>query len=266
LTELRSGGRRTVKQRLAAGEQLLGCFLGLASPLVTEILALSGYDCLMIDGEHSAVGLETAQIMTMPMRGAGCPPLMRVSQSDTAEIKRVLDIGFEGIMVPSVNSRAEAEAVVRACRYPPDGIRGVAVRLVRASGFGLDSERYAREANDSLLVIAQIETGKAVEAVDSIASTPGVDMLFIGPSDLSASMGHIGKPDHPDVQSAIRSVEAAVKRAGKWLGIVPTAGRPAESMFADGYNLVIAGADVTLLRDAAVAQVTRLKPKVAARR
>jgi 2-keto-3-deoxy-L-rhamnonate aldolase RhmA len=259
-------GRRTVKQRLNAGDQLLGCFLGSASPLVTEVMALAGFDCVMIDGEHSAVGLETAQIMTMAARGVACDPLMRVSQNDTAEIKRALDIGLDGLMAPAVNSRAEAEALVRACRYPPDGIRGVAVRLVRAASYGLDAERYAKEANDALLVIAQIETMKAVEAVEAIASTPGVDMLFIGPSDLSASMGHIGKPDHPEVQKAIRAVEAAVKRAGKWLGIVPTAGRPADSLFADGYHLVLGAADITLLREAAVAHVGRFKPKGTGRR
>jgi 2-keto-3-deoxy-L-rhamnonate aldolase RhmA len=266
LTGVRPQNRRSAKQRLAAGEQLLGCFLNAASPLVAEVMAFAGYDCLMIDGEHSAVGLETAQIMTMALRGVGCDALMRVSQNDTAEIKRALDMGLDGLMAPAVNSRAEAEALVRACRYPPDGVRGVAVRLVRAAAYGIDAERYAANANDDLLVIAQIETAKAVEAVEAIATTPGIDMLFIGPSDLSASMGHMGAPDHPEVQRQIRLVETAVKRAGKWLGIVPTAARPIASLFADGYQLVLGAADLTLLRDAALDQVARCKPKGMGRR
>jgi 4-hydroxy-2-oxoheptanedioate aldolase len=266
LTDQRPQDRRSVKERLAAGEQLLGAFLNGASPLVTEVMALAGYDCLMIDGEHSAVGLETAQIMTMAIRGAGCRSLMRVSQNDTAEIKRALDMGLDGLMAPAINSRAEAEALVRACRYPPEGVRGVAVRLVRAAGYGIDAERYAATANEALLVIAQIETAKAVDAVEAIAATPGVDMLFVGPSDLSASMGHIGAPDHPEVQRRIREVEQAVKRAGKWLGIVPTAERPVDRMFADGYNLVLGAADLTLLRDAAIGQVARFRPKGTGRR
>lgn len=258
--------RRSVKQRLAAGEQLLGGFLNGASPLFAEVMALAGYDCLMIDGEHSAVGLETAQLMTMAMRGAGCGALMRVSQNDTAEIKRALDIGLDGLMAPAVNSRAEAEALVWACRYPPEGVRGVAVRVVRAADYGLDAERYAATANAALLVIAQIETAKAVEAVDAIAATPGIDMLFVGPYDLSASMGHLGEPDHTEAQRLIRQVEQAVKRAGKWLGIVPTTARPADRLFADGYHLVLGGADLSLLRDAATGQVERFKPKGTGRR
>ena len=115
-------------------------------------------------------------------------------------------------------------------------------------------------------MIAQIETVKAVEAVDAIATTPGIDMLFIGPSDLSASMGYMGEPDHPEPQRLIRQVEQAAKRAGKWLGIVPTKARPTDSLFADGYHLVLGGADLSLLRDAAVGQVERFKPKGTGRR
>lgn len=260
-----AGESPSAKQRLAAGERLYGCFLNAESPILAELLARVGYDCLMIDREHSAADLPTVRAMTQAIRTTDCSPLVRVPLNDAAEIKRTLDIGIDGVMAPAINSRAEAEALVAACRYPPAGIRGVAVPIIRASGYGLEAKRYAAEANDRLLVIAQIETAAAVAAVDAIAAVPGIDMLFIGPYDLSASLGHLGEPDHAAARKLIARVEAAAKRAGKWLGTIATAARPADRLFADGYDLVLGSADLAMLRDAALAQVERFRPKRAGR-
>ncbi|MGD9743702.1 MAG: HpcH/HpaI aldolase/citrate lyase family protein [Dongiaceae bacterium] len=251
----------SAKQRLAAGEPLYGCFLNAESPILAELLARAGYDCLMIDREHSAADLQTARAMTQAIRTTACSPLVRVPLNDAAEIKRTLDIGIDGVMAPAVNSRAEAAAFVAACRYPPEGIRGVAVPIIRASGYGLETKRYIAEANDALLTIAQIETRAAVEAVSEIVAVPGIDMVFVGPYDLSASLGHLGEPDHPEARALIGQVEAAAKRAGKWLGTIATTARPADRLFADGYQLVLGSADVGLLREAALAQIERFRPK-----
>lgn len=251
---------RALKARLAAGDKLLGCFLNSASPIVAELMAIAGYDCLMIDAEHSPVGLETALAMAAAIRAGGAAALMRVPANDPVYIKRALDIGIDGIMAPAVNSAAEAQALVAACRYPPAGQRGVAVPIIRASGYGFDAVEYVKRADDSLLVIAQIETAAAVAEAERIAAVPGIDLVFIGPFDLSASLGHLGEPDHPDAMAAIARTEAAVRSRGKWLGAIPTAARPADRLFAEGYRLVLAGADLMLLREAARAQVERYKP------
>lgn len=250
---------KALKARLAAGDKLLGCFLNSASPIVAELMALAGYDCLMIDAEHSPVGLETALAMASAIKAGGAATLMRVPANDPTYIKRALDIGVDGIMAPAVNSAAEAKALVAACRYPPGGTRGVAVPIIRASGYGLDAE-YAKRADDALLVIAQIETAAAVAEAERIAAVPGIDLVFIGPFDLSASLGHLGEPDHPDAMAAIARTETAVRGRDKWLGAIPTAVRPADRLFAEGYRLVLAGADLMLLREAARAQVERYKP------
>ncbi|MHC4984251.1 MAG: HpcH/HpaI aldolase family protein, partial [Planctomycetota bacterium] len=184
---------------------------------------------------------------------------MRVPANDPVWIKRALDTGIAGIMIPAVGGAAEAEAAVAACRYPPRGHRGMAPTIVRASGYGADWRGYVDKAAEELLVICQIETRQAVEEAAGIASVDGVDMLFLGPFDLSAALGQLGAPDHPEVRTRITEVEQAAKAAGKRLGGIPTPGRTAEALFAAGYDLVLADFDVVLLRDGAHASVARLR-------
>ena len=249
----------TLKARLGDGPPAIGCWLHLFSPIGAEIIAQAGYDCVMIDLEHGPGSLMDAVALMQAVQGGDCAPLLRVAAKDPVEIKRALDTGIAGIMVPQVDSKAEAEAVVAACRYPPAGCRGMAPSIVRASNYGVDWQGYVARADRDLLIICQIETGEAAAVAGDIAAVEGVDLLFLGPFDLSAALGHVGQPDHPEVRACIAEVEQAAKRAGTWLGGIPTPGRPAESLFTDGYDLVLADFDLLMLRDTARASVARLR-------
>ncbi|MEX1109873.1 MAG: aldolase/citrate lyase family protein [Dongiaceae bacterium] len=224
---------RDLRAALAAGRGVYGSFLNAGSLVVADLLAACGYDCLMIDGEHSPVGFETAQAMAMAIQGRGAAALMRIAANDPVLVKRALDIGIDGIMIPVISSRAEAETAVRAFRFPPEGIRGVAVPVVRASDYGVHTEAYLAEGRHKTLLICQIETRAAVEAIEEIVAVDGIDMLFVGPYDLSANLGHLGQPDHSEARAAIAHIEQVAKRAGRWLGTIETAARPAPALLAD---------------------------------
>jgi 2-keto-3-deoxy-L-rhamnonate aldolase RhmA len=243
-----------LRSKLEAGTAY-GTFLNACSLTVTDVLAGCGYDCLMIDGEHSPVGYETAQALTIACQGRGAGALMRIASNDPVLMKRALDLGLDGVMVPVVSNRAEAERAVASFRYPPEGIRGMAAGVVRASQYGLHTADYLATGRHRPILILQIETRAAVEAIDAIVEVAGVDMLFIGPFDLSANLGYLGQPDHPAARDAIARVEAAAKRAGRWLGTIDTAARPARALFAEGYRLVMGSADVTMLRETALRNI-----------
>ena len=250
---------KTLKARLKSGERAAGCWLSLCSPMAAEIVAQSGYDCVMIDMEHGQGTVLNSISLMQATKGENCVALARVPWNDMVVIKRTLDAGAEGVMIPAVNSKAEAEAAVAACTYPPQGLRGVAPTVVRASRYGAEWQDYAARANEDTLVICQIESALALESVEEIAAVDGVDMLFIGPFDLSASMGHLGQPDHPEVRREIDRVEAVAKGCGKLLGAIPTGERDAASLYRDGYDLVLADGDLGLLRDSALASVAALR-------
>jgi 2-keto-3-deoxy-L-rhamnonate aldolase RhmA len=237
-----------LKARLGSGRPALGCWLHLFSPLAAEVVAQAGYDCVMIYLEHGAGSLMDAVSLMHAVQGRVCAPMMRVPANDPVWIKRALDIGIAGIMIPAVNDAAETEAAVDACRYPPQGRRGMAPTIVRASAYGADWQSYVERAARDLLVICQIETAEAVGNAADIAAVEGLDMLFVGPFDLSAALGRMGEPDHSEVRARIDDVEQAAKEAGKRLGGIPTPGRSAEALFAAGYDLVLADSDV-LRRD-----------------
>ncbi|MEO3430020.1 aldolase/citrate lyase family protein [Pelagibius sp. CAU 1746] len=240
------------------GTPAFGYWTELFNPTATEIMAAAGYDCTMIDLEHGSADLSDALAVMRALKGSGCTPLVRVPANDAAWIKRVLDAGAQGVMVPAVNSKAEAEAAVSACHYPPRGTRGMAAPIVRAARYGDDWQGYVRDIAGSLLVICQVETGAAVEAVAEIAGVEGLDMIFIGPFDLSGSLGHLGEPDHPDVRAAISRVEQAAKAAGCLLGGIPTPGRTSKALYEAGYDLVMADVDLAMLREGALASVAAL--------
>jgi 2-keto-3-deoxy-L-rhamnonate aldolase RhmA len=247
------------KARLAEGEPALGCWLETASPIVAEIVAQAGYDCVLIDMEHGPGSYMEAIALMQAVQGVPCAPLARVPANDPVAIKRILDCGVGGVMVPSVDTAEEAEAAVAACRYPPRGRRGMAATIVRASGYGARWRDYLAGADEALLVICQIETGAAVERAREIAAVDGVDMLFVGPFDLSASLGHLGAPDHPEVRARIAAVEDAAKSIGRMLGGIPTPERPAAELASAGYDLILADADIVLLREAARDSLRRLR-------
>ena len=236
------------RTRLIAGETLLGTMVTLTTPAVSEILAEIGFDWLFIDGEHGP--FEMADLLGV-LRAVGdrVPCVVRVPSSDEAGIKRVLDLGAEGIIVPLVNTAEQAAAIVRAARYSPAGSRGVG--LGRAQGYGLRFQEYLETANDKVAVIVQAEHVSAVENIEAIVKVEGIDAVFIGPYDLSASLGKMGKISDPAVVEAIDHVTKTCQSAGIPLGYFGVTAASVRPYIERGYTLVAAGADTLLLSGAA---------------
>jgi 4-hydroxy-2-oxoheptanedioate aldolase len=241
-----------LKKQLRCGQKALGCWLHTASPIVAEIMSLCGYDGAVIDLEHGPDNYLSATQLMQAMSVTKTCPIIRVPWNDSVAIKRALDTGCEGIMVPEINSAAEAEALVKACLYPPIGKRGAASILNRASGYGLDHANYVADNGKELLVIAQIESLAAVAKLEEIAAVDGIDILFIGHSDLSGDCGGIGDYENPVFIEALTNAERIIKQSNKLLGGLPRANDPASEMLDRGYDFVISASDVLMLRDAAV--------------
>jgi 2-keto-3-deoxy-L-rhamnonate aldolase RhmA len=212
--------RNPLKDKLKKGEVAIGTFVGLGHPDVTERLSMMGFDWLLLDAEHGPLGLETMQMMMQAMRGDTCVPIIRVEWNEPVIIKRALDLGAGGVLIPWVNTKEEAIAAVQACKYPPNGIRGCGPR--RAA---LVHDNYISTANDNILVAVQIETVTAVKNIDEILAVDGVDVVYIGPTDLCMSMyGVPAKWGDPQYMAAFDTVVAAAKKAGKPAGIYATSG------------------------------------------
>ena len=247
-----------LKARLAAGQPVVGCWSHLVSPIAAEVVALAGYDFVIIDNEHGPASLsESTQIM-QAVSTTPAATLMRVPWNDPVYIKRALDTGIEGVMIPAVEDAAAAASAVAACRYPPEGIRGVAYSVVRAAEYGLKLAEYADKANDNLLVMCQVESARTVDNIEAIGATDGIDVLFIGPFDLSASMGKPGRFDDPEVAEKLARAEAGILASGKALGGILRPGDSLDGMLERGYRVLVSNSDVTLLRDAARAEVKGL--------
>ena len=249
----------SIKSRLQNGEHLNGCWIELFSPIAAEIVALGGYHTAFIDLEHGPGSYTDAICMMQAVSKHQCAPMIRASSSDIVDIKRTLDIGPEGIMIPNVRNADEAQSVVQACRYGPDGNRGAAPRIIRGSGYGKYMDEYQQFMDNEFLLIAQIETEEAVNDIDRICQVEGIDMLFIGPSDLSASLGALGDYDSTKFNQAYGKIEQSTLAAGKLLGTIPIPGRDPAQLFAKGHSLVISGCDSILLYSAAVEDVANLK-------
>ncbi|MCW9049865.1 MAG: aldolase/citrate lyase family protein [Deltaproteobacteria bacterium] len=244
--------KNLLKKKLLEGQPTLSFWSHLASPIAAEIMALVGYDGAVIDMEHGPVDYLGATTLMQAMSGTSTIPIIRVPSNDPVEIKRALDTGVGGIMVPEVNSVAEAEALVRACLYPPQGKRGAASVLNRASSYGLDNVKYLEENGKELLVIAQIENLEAVANLEQIAAVDGIDVLFIGPNDLSGDCGKVGDYSNPIFIEALAKAEDLIKKSNKFLGGLPRACDSAGAMLERGYDFVISASDVLMLRDAAL--------------
>ncbi len=244
------------KEALAAGRPQIGLWLGLADAYVAELLAGIGYDWLLVDGEHAPNDLRSmlAQLQGIASAWSAHPhrsqPIVRIPIGDATLIKQVLDIGAQTVLVPMIDTAEQAAAMVRAMRYPPDGIRGMGSALARASRWQA-YPKYLNEANAQTCLLVQAETIEAMRNLEAIANTPGVDGVFIGPADLSASMGHVGAPGHPEVQQAIADCIATIRRAGKAPGILSTTEEQARKWLAAGALFVAIGVDTIMLANAA---------------
>jgi 4-hydroxy-2-oxoheptanedioate aldolase len=239
----------------------IGLWLGLANAYSAEICALAGFDWLLIDGEHAPNDLRSiqAQLQTIAAYPAS-HPITRVPVGDTALLKQYLDLGVQTVLVPMVDTPEQAAHVVRACRYPQDdgqgGVRGMAGS--RASRWGHIAD-YHKRANEQVCVLVQAETAQALHNLDAIAATPGVDGVFIGPADLSASLGHVGNPGHPDVQAAIEDAIARIVKAGKAPGILTSDEAQARHYLSLGALFVAVGLDTQILMRQTTALAAKFK-------
>lgn len=237
---------RTWRERLAGGDVLLGLWVVSSSPTVAEILGASGADWIIIDAEHSTNPLPAIVDQLRALAASSPFAVVRAASKDPLELARLLDAGAPGLMVPMVESREQAEAVVQATRYPPRGRRGVGGGFARATRWTGISD-YIPRAEETFSLIVQIESLAGIQALDEILDVDGVDGIFIGPADLAASLGHLGNPRHPDVQAA---VEGAIRRAvevGAVAGVNAFGVPDALRYRGAGAQLLAVGADVTLL-------------------
>jgi len=251
-----------VKSKIRAGEAVFGTICSLPSPEVVEIIGVAGYDCVLIDLEHGPLDVETVQAMGRACRAAGTVPLARVPDANPKTILRMLDCGCLGVMVPQVETPEAAADVVAACRYPPAGRRSLAGNTVAARWGTVAAADHVVASNDAVMSIVQIETRRGYDAVEAIARTPGLDMLFIGPNDLSTSLGHPGQMRHPEVQEAIRRILRAARDAETMSGILALEPQDIETYRPQGAGLFLDSTGRTLLR-AAQAQVAGLREAAA---
>ena len=235
------------RQDLIARRRLIGCWCALGSPITTEVLGLAGFDWLLLDSEHGPNDVLSLVPQLMALKDSPSAPVVRPHWNDGVVVKRLLDIGFFNFLFPYIQSAEEARRAVASTRYPPEGTRGVAVAH-RSNRYGM-VERYQEQIDDNIAVVVQIESRAAVDAVDQIAAVPGVDGLFIGPSDLAAGFGHRGHPEHEEVQAAVRRVFQSAAACGKPAGILAPIEADARRYMDLGATIVAVGSDVAVLRD-----------------
>lgn len=248
----------TFKQSLAEPGARIGLWLGLADPYAAELCATTGFDWLLIDGEHGPNDLRSMLGALQAVAPYPAHPVLRIPNGDPVLIKQVLEIGATTLLVPMVESAAQARELVRATRYPPHGVRGVGSGLARSSRWSA-YPGYLQEANDRVCLLVQVETAAALAQLDEIAAVDGVDGVFIGPADLSASMGHLGNPGHPDVKQAIDGAIGRILAAGKAPGILAVDETLARHYIGLGARFVAVGVDATLLARTARALASRFK-------
>ena len=241
--------RNKFKHDMAAGKLQIGLWCSLCSNIAAELVSYSGFDWLLLDTEHSPNEVPTIFAQLQASAVGTAQQVVRPAWNDPVLIKRYLDIGAQTLLLPYVQNADEAKRAVEATRYPPLGIRGV-TGSGRAAKFGRITD-YLEKANDEVCVLVQVETREALAELDKIAGVPGVDGVFIGPSDLSASFGHIGNPAHPEVQKAIEDAGKRIRKAGKGAGILTGNEDEARRYIGWGYNFVAVGTDVVMLAKAA---------------
>jgi len=238
----------TLREALKKGKPLVGTLLTVDSTEVAEALALSGFDWIFVDLEHGSLSLHDAQRALQAIANR-CHTLVRVPDGTTENIKRVLDMGCSGIIVPMVNTAAYAQRIAALSKYPPVGERSVGIG--RAQGYGLRFTEYLEVANEQTTVVVQIEHRDAVADVDQIVAVPGIDAVFVGPYDLSNSMGLVGQVSHPDVRAAIDKVRAACAQTNLPTGIFCSTAEQAVREIHAGVTLLAVGADISLMTNSA---------------
>lgn len=245
--------KNAFKAAILEGRRQIGLWCGIRDPAATEMLAACGFDWMAIDCEHAPNDVQGVLQMLQAMAPYPVSPIVRPTSLDVAEIKRLLDIGVQTLVVPYVQNVEEARLAAAAVDYPPNGIRGVA-GATRASRFGT-VPGYTVKAREEICLIVQVETVEALAALEDIAAVPGIDGIFIGPADLAASMGHPGDLKHPEVMSAILDGIRRIRAAGKPAGFLSTDQEVLEQVFSAGCTFAAVDIDMALLRRGAVSRV-----------
>jgi len=246
------------KENIKKGPAQIGLWLGLANAYTAELLAGAGFDWLLIDAEHAPNELPSILAQLQAIAPFPVTPIVRPAWPDHVRIKQLLDLGAQTLLAPMIETKQQAVDVVSATRYPPQGIRGVGSALARASQFNRTPE-YLQTANDEMCVLIQIETPKGVENLTDILTVEGVDGVFIGPADLSASMGHIGNPGHPEVQAVIEASIVEIVSANKAAGILITDQALAQRYIELGATFIAVGTDTGLLMKSSTELANKFK-------
>lgn len=232
----------TVKEKLAAGERVIGCFIPLPSPEIVELCALTGFDFALIDAEHGPISPESAYPMVLAAEARGMEAFARVGQADRQVVLKFLDVGVTGVMAPQVNTAGHAAAAVRGTKFYPTGNRGLAG--MRTFDYGLSGalSDFVEPLNDRVLTMVQFEHVDALADLDEILRLEHLDVLFVGPSDLAQSLGYPGQPNHPEVARVADEVVARAKAAGKKTGTVAYSMDLVENVFSRGFDMTVASA------------------------
>lgn len=250
----------TFKQSLAQGQRQIGCWVGLADSYAAEVMGTAGFDWLVIDGEHAPNDIRSLRDQLMALQSSDSHPVVRLTIGETWMVKQVLDIGAQTILVPMVESAEQARELVRACTYPPHGIRGVGSALTRSSQFSSISE-YVTTADAQICLLVQVENRAGLAALDEILTVEGVDGVFIGPSDLAADMGYAGNAAAPEVQNAIADALNRIKAAGKAPGVLGVSETATQKYLEMGAQFLAVGIDVLILAQTARALAAHWKAK-----
>jgi 2-keto-3-deoxy-L-rhamnonate aldolase RhmA len=249
---------KDIKKRLKNGETVNGCWLNLGSSITAEIVGLSGFDWVLIDLEHGAGAEKDVLHQLQALEHTPAAAVIRVESAQRQRIHRILDIGAEGIMVPRISNAEDAAAIASALHYPPSGSRGIA-KMVRASGFGQNFPEYYKNGKENILGVVQIETAEVLNHLDAVAATDGIDVLFIGPSDLSMELGIFGQLDHPLFRDALKATVSAAQKAGKAVGILLQNADDFKTYHDLGIRMIACGADGSFVSQGARNMANKLK-------
>jgi 4-hydroxy-2-oxoheptanedioate aldolase len=237
------------KQRLKEEGTQYGLWLGIPDPTVAEICAGAGFDWLLVDAEHAPFDVSSVQRHLQVIAPYSSQAIVRPVEGRTALLKQLLDVGAQTLLVPMVDTAEQAEQLVKDVRYPPEGIRGLGTSMARAAMYNR-IPGYLKAANDEICLLVQVETVEGLKNLEAIANVPGVDGVFIGPSDLSASMGYVGQPEHPEVIKAVEGGIAAINAAGKASGLLSVTPEKAKNFASLGAKFIGVGVDAALLTKA----------------
>lgn len=251
---------KSLKEKIQSGETVHGCWLNLGSLVSAEIVGRAGFDWVLIDLEHGAVDITSMYHQLQILENTEATAIVRTDELSRSRVQHILDAGAAGIMFPQLRQQREAELATSMMYYPPRGIRGMA-KMVRATGFGRRGESYMQNLERYLVGVIQIETIEAVRDIDAIAATPGVDVLFVGPSDLSMAYGVFGQLNHPLYQQAIREVADAAEKNGKTPGVLLQHVHEYEMYRSLGYRFLACGADGSFVTHGAADMVNELNAR-----